>query len=236
MLTSKLYKLIKYLRNKIKWSKKCRFNCSVDISAHSSFEGMSQIHPHTSFKGSLGYGSYIGDNCSLSADIGRFSSIAPFVRSNAGIHPYTTPFATTCPSFFSLNPSRSQNGATFASEQLFNEFAYYDKERRIAIKIGSDCWIGDGAFIVGGVKIGNGAVVLAHAVVTKDVPDYAIVGGVPAKILKYRYDEETINFLQKIEWWNNSPKWFEENWKILSDINKLKEYYNFNTKEYIPNI
>lgn len=62
------------------------------------------------------------------------------------------------------------------------------------MKIGSDCWIGTGVFLVGGIVIGNGAVVLAGAVVTKDVPPYAIVGGVPARILRYRYDEETINF------------------------------------------
>ena len=74
-------------------------------------------------------------------------------------------------------------------------------------------------------EIHDGAVVLANAVVTKDVPSYAIVGGVPAKIVGYRYDEETIIFLNKIKWWNNNPEWFEKNWKLLCDIDKLKGYY-----------
>ena len=91
--------------------------------------------------------------------------------------------------------------------------------------IGSDCWIGTGVFLVGGIVIGNGAVVLAGAVVTKDVPPYAIVGGVPARILRYRYDEETINFLLGIHWWDNDKEWFLKHWELLSDIDKLKDYY-----------
>ena len=79
--------------------------------------------------------------------------------------------------------------------------------------------------IIGGVHIADGAVVLAGAVVTKDVPPYAIVGGFPAKIIQYRYDEETINFLLNIQWWNNSEDWFKEHWRLLTDINRLKAFY-----------
>ena len=70
------------------------------------------------------------------------------------------------------------------------------------VKIGNDVWIGRGAFVKGGVTIGDGAVVAAHAVVTKDVPPYAIVGGVPAKVIRYRFDEETIKELLELKWWN----------------------------------
>ena len=109
---------------------------------------------------------------------------------------------------------------------MFDELKYYDIERKISVKIGNDCWIGEGAFLVGGITIGDGAVILAHAVVTKDVPPYAIVGGVPAKIQKYRYDEETIDFLQKIQWWNSPIEWLQENWELLCDLDKLKKYYS----------
>ena len=221
----KIKLLLKYIKQKRKWKNKIKFDSSCNITKTSTFEGMSKLHSYTSFSGSLGYGSYIGSYCNISAEIGRFTSIAPFVRCNAGIHPYTYPFATTSPSFFSLNPNYSQNGSTYATEQLFNEFSYYDKNLGIAVKIGSDCWIGEGVFLVGGICIGDGAVILAHAVVTKDVPPYAIVGGVPAKILKYRYSKEDIDFLLKIKWWNNNIEWFKDNWRLLSDIEKLKLYY-----------
>ena len=68
--------------------------------------------------------------------------------------------------------------------------------------------------------------VLAHAVVTKDVPPYAIVGGVPAKIIGYRYDEATIKWLLNVQWWNNPIAWFRAHWSLLCDIDKLKAYYN----------
>ena len=218
-------RVIRYIINKNKYSKYCRFNYSVNIDSSSVFKGMNQIHSNTFFKGSLGYGSYIGSYCSISADVGNFTSIAPYVRCNPGLHPYSSPFATTAPCFFSLNPLHSQNGSTFATEQLYDEYALYDRNRGLAVKIGSDCWIGEGAFLVGGIIIGNGSVILAHAVVTKNVPDFAIVGGVPAKVIGYRYDNETIRFLQKIKWWNNKREWFEEHWRLLTDIDMLKKYY-----------
>ena len=76
----------------------------------------------------------------------------------------------------------------------------YSNER--PVKIGNDVWIGQGAFIKGGVTIGDGAIVAAHAVVVKDVPPYAIVGGVPAKIIRYRFDDEMIRELLALQWWN----------------------------------
>jgi acetyltransferase-like isoleucine patch superfamily enzyme len=70
------------------------------------------------------------------------------------------------------------------------------------IIIGNDVWIGMGATILSGVTVGDGAVIAAHSVVTKDVPPYAIVAGNPAQVLKYRFDQETIQALLRIQWWN----------------------------------
>ena len=93
-------------------------------------------------------------------------------------------------------------------------------------EIGNDVWIGENVFFQGGVIIGDGAVVLAGAVVTKNVPPYAIVGGVPAKVLKYRYDEETIKFLLGFKWWDKDVNWLRDNWQLLCDIDKLKNEKN----------
>lgn len=173
----------------------------------------------------MGLGTYIGNNTHLNADIGRFTSIANGVTCVNATHPMRAPFATTSPLFYSLDRSKTPHKETFAKKQMVKEFRYYDSEREIDVKIGNDCWIGADATIIGGVEIHDGAVVLANAWVTKDVPPYAIVGGTPAKIIGYRYDDETINFLLKVKWWNNSIEWFCENWQLLCDIDKLKEYY-----------
>ena len=218
-------KVLLYVYNKLRLSGKCKFTFSVSITRKSICEGMNQIHSNAHFHGFLGYGSYIGNYSELSAEIGRFTSIAPFVRTNSGIHPYKTPFVTTSPCFYSLNENKSQNGSTFAQEQLFNETCFFNPQTQTAIKIGNDCWIGEGVFIVSGIQIGDGAVILAHAVVTKDIPPYSIAGGIPAKVINYRYDDETIKFLLRVKWWNNSEKWLKNNWHLLCDMTKFKNYY-----------
>ena len=81
--------------------------------------------------------------------------------------------------------------------------------------LGHDVWVGSEAMIMAGITIGDGAIIGSRAVVTKDVPPYAIVGGNPAKILKYRFDEEKIQILLDLQWWH----WSEE--KIKSSMNLL---------------
>ena len=203
-----------------KFHKKLRLLSSCSISFESDFEGANKIYPHTSFSGKMGYGSYIGPNCDIKATIGRFTSIAPFVRTNLGIHPITFPYATTSPMFFS---NKRQTGETFADRLMFDE-------TRPPTIIGNDVWIGENVFFAGGLTIGDGAVVLAGAVVTKDIPPYAIVGGIPAKVIKYRFDEETITFLLNLRWWDMDVSWLKEHWELLCDINKLKSYFNLNSE------
>ena len=65
---------------------------------------------------------------------------------------------------------------------------------------------------------------MAGAVVTKDVPPYAIVAGIPAKVIKYRYDADTISFLQSYQWWEKNPEWLKQNIEQMNNIEKLKEY------------
>lgn len=77
--------------------------------------------------------------------------------------------------------------------------------------IGNDVWIGRNATIIAGVKIGNGVIIGAGAVVTKDIPDYAIAVGVPAKVIRYRYNPEQIAKMNEIAWWNWSDEKIKEN-------------------------
>lgn len=222
--------LLLFLWQKRHNGKKVKFWYSTHISYRCGFEGMNMVGPHTDFFGSLGYGSYIGGGGMVSAEVGRFTSIGPNCRYINATHAYKVPFATTCPLFFSKSNGKNSQGKTFASEQMIEEFKFYDKARELVNKIGNDCWLGSNVTLIGGVEIHDGAVVLANAVVTKDVPPYAIVGGVPAKVIGYRYDGETILFLQKTKWWNNQPEWFEKNWRLLNDIEALKEFFNQNNK------
>lgn len=189
-----------------------RFNGSVSIGEGSSFEGANSLGDRTRFTGSLGYGTYLCEDCVITGTVGRFTSIAAEVRSAQGIHPTTAPFATTSPLFYSV---RKQAMVTFASEQCFEEI-------RPALSVGNDCWIGVRAFFSGGVTVSDGAIILPGAVVTKDVPPYAIVGGVPAKVLRYRYDEKTISWLLKVRWWDKPVPWLQEHWRALGNLEELK--------------
>lgn len=113
--------------------------------------------------------------------IGRYCSIGINCLIGAEEHP--TQFLSTSPSVYQHIPGAQPNGQALTS-------------------IGNDVWIGAHVIIKRGLKIGNGAVIGAGAVVTKDVPPYAMVGGVPAKILRFRFDKETINTLESLNWWN----------------------------------
>lgn len=93
-------------------------------------------------------------------------------------------------------------------------------------KIGNDVWIGQNAVIMAGVNIGDGAVIGAGAVVTKDIPDYAIAVGVPAKVIKYRYDEETVAALKKIKWWEWSDEQIAARFNDFLNIDEFVKKYS----------
>ncbi|MCZ7399979.1 MAG: DapH/DapD/GlmU-related protein [Candidatus Methanoperedens sp.] len=139
--------------------------------------------------------------------IGKFCSIASGCAIGIGKHP-SKDFVSTFPAFFSKNNSGCL--ISFATEDSFNEF-----ER---IEIGNDVWIGMNSIILDGVRIGDGAIIGAGSVVTKDVDDYAIVGGVPAKLIRYRFTKEQIEFLKKFKWWDKDIEWIKKNWKSFQNI------------------
>ena len=93
------------------------------------------------------------------------------------------------------------------------------------IVIGNDVWIGYEAVIMAGVHIGDGAIIGTRAVVTKDVPPYAIVGGIPAKKIRSRFDDETIELLQQLKWWDWEPAKISKNLDAIrkADIEAIKK-------------
>ncbi len=133
--------------------------------------------------------SYIAQRSVIShTNIGAFCSIGRNIHCSGANHPID--FLSTNPVFYS---TRKQCGTTFSVKDKFNEF--------LEIEIGNDVWIGSNAIILGGVKVGNGSIIGAGAVVTQNVAPYSIVVGNPAKLLRFRFDEITIKEIENLSWW-----------------------------------
>lgn len=152
------------------------------------------------------------------AEIGKFCSIADNCRIGMSGHPLQ--YISTSPIF-----TEKRN----ALQQCWIEKDFFEhKSLDELVIIGNDVWIGSHVLIKGGVHIGNGACVAAGAVVVKDVPPYAIVGGVPAKVIRYRFSPEVIGKLLELEWWNfdesklkNSIAIFQKDILCVDDLEKF---------------
>lgn len=161
----------------------------------------------------IGDFSYANFGCIINnVQIGKFCSIGPNVKMGLGNHP-SSGFVSTSPYFYS---GIKGNILPFADKSYFKEHS--------KIYIGNDVWIGANVIITDGVNIGNGAIIAAGSVVVKDVPDYSIFGGVPAKEIRKRFDEKQIELLQKSKWWENDEKWLRANFEILHNIDSYIKF------------
>jgi virginiamycin A acetyltransferase len=144
----------------------------------------------------LGAFSYAVSGYYFGASIGRYTSIGEDVQIGRGSHPVG--WASTSPVFY----QRHEDVVDFAipAAARFTQVGHYIPPERT--EIGNDVYVGHGAFLKQGVKIGNGAVIGAQSVVTRDVPDYAVVAGSPAKVIRMRFDDAIIERMRRTSWWN----------------------------------
>lgn len=137
----------------------------------------------------------------INTTIGNFCEISPGCRVNFGRHPinYLTPHSM----FYGGGGWNVRPDWAKPLPDSYNQMP--------PISIGNDVWIGVDCKIMSGVTIGDGAIIGTGSLVTKDVPPYAVVGGVPARIIKYRFPKDVIDLLLEIKWWNWDDETISEN-------------------------
>lgn len=195
-----------------------------DLSQQTQLEPpvrISQGNMH--YSSSLGAFSYLTTGNIFNTDIGRYCSIAKNVNIGQGNHPMN--WLSTSP--FQYEPNFKFNvGDNFKGGKRYARYKAKDKNRNKALKsirkpktiIGNDVWIGYGAIVNAGVQVGDGAILAAGSVVTKDVPPYAIVGGNPAKLIRYRFEPQIIEELLRLKWWQYAP------WQLTGiNFNNIEE-------------
>jgi phosphonate metabolism protein (transferase hexapeptide repeat family) len=161
--------------------KDCRLGRFTEVGARTSL-----------IETELGDYSYIvNDADAIYTRIGKFCSIAAHTRINPGDHP-----------MWRVSQSHFTYRASAYFEGAENEEGFFDWRRSRPVTIGHDVWIGHGAIILAGRSVGNGAVIAAGAIVTKDVPAYAIAAGVPARVVKQRFAPDIARRIEALAWWD----------------------------------
>lgn len=186
------------------------------VSANNKLDKTAVIQRRVKIKGSsVGRHSYIGANTDVeNAQIGNFCSIADYCR--IGMSAHSIDKLSTSPIFTLKN-----NGC---QEQWTDVDAEISKDD--SVWIGNDVWIGSHVLVNGGVRIGDGAVIGAGAVVVRDIPPFAISVGVPARVIRYRFKEDTISKLEEIKWWNKSDEELKGKMELFQSSADVNEVIN----------
>ena len=162
----------------------------------------------------MGDYSYVGRNSRIiHADIGKFCSIAGETKIGMGTH--TLDKISTSPIFTEANNATKHSWVKVSAINPFKR-----------VVVGNDVWIGVRTMVMGGVKIGDGAVIGAGSIVTKDIPPYAVAVGVPAKVIRYRFSQEQIDALLANPWWNFSEEKLRGRIELFQDSENINERIN----------
>ena len=207
--------------------KKSIIESYIGLKKKSNFEDFLTIRKNVEIHGNIKIGAFTLLNrytvlSELVKEVGRFSSVGPNVYLGPGNHDYNHTTSRGVP-----DVAKFLNIALDLSliEQIKYEKSLINKETHI----GHDVWIGGHSVILNGIKVGDGAVIASNSVVTKDVEPYSIVGGVPAKFIKFRFEKEVIEQLMKIDFYNKPLDEIEEfikkNPEAMVDVNEFIEAY-----------
>ncbi|MFO1228346.1 CatB-related O-acetyltransferase [Roseateles sp.] len=148
--------------------------------------------------------SFVGYDCQLlNVELGPFCSLASHLCIGGVAHP--AHFVSTSPVFLAHKDS------------VTTKFARHDYLPQLRTHIGADVWIGDGAFVKAGVRIGHGAIIGMGAVVTHDVPPYAVVAGNPARLIRHRFEPQIVEGLLRSEWWTWPDARLREFGPVMTD-------------------
>lgn len=226
MLSYFVKPILKKLRNGIRNQRLMKTtNSKIEFTAecdHSTFEGYNYVGNNSKvYASKVGYGTYISENAAITAtEIGRYTSIGPGLKIAVGRHPLH--MVSMYPAFYSNNHITQVNIPH--QESNFEEVRLV--ANKIVCRIGNDVWVGANVCILDGIIIGDGAVIAAGAVVTKDVEPYAIVGGVPAKVIKKRFSDDIIGKLQNLKWWDKDIAWINLHGTYFESPDKLETVLN----------
>lgn len=217
------FKYLKFIFVRISCFKKKIYFSNLAYSHNTKFEGKNFVGRFSRISNSkIGFGTYIGKSVMFNnARIGSYCSIANDIKVNSGQHP-TEKFVSTSPAFYApLNNPINKLSMSYTKETKFLERKF--TKNHYSIEIGNDVWIGNDARFIEGIVVSDGAIVASGSLVTKDVPPYSIVAGVPARVMKYRFNNEEIEYLLKLKWWYRNEEWIIDHAEYFVNIKTLME-------------
>lgn len=214
-----------YILNKLKWLFFKRFLLKIKLTG---FDAHRKTYANSATVFNK-YNRLYSDSVVINSNIGRYTYVAGARVANASVGPFCSigPQAivgglgrhpidhlSTHPIFYSVD---NKIGVSFVDKDLtYNVFHEF-----LPVVIGADVWIGARATVLDGIEVGHGAIIAAGAVVTKNVPPYAVVGGVPAKIIKFRFSNQIINELLRDKWWEQDDEQIKEYLHIFNGKNNF---------------